>query len=466
MSRVLLAAIAAASAAFPHQGDDAGVRGWRIPFCGGDSRPVVVEGVIYIGGQDGALYAIEAATGKTRWHYQTGVGLPSDPTIVVDAEEPMAGIEVMSRFLNEGAPPRRAINATPLVDQGTVYFPSGDRTFYALAAASGALKWKLDLPGEAHGPVLADGRVIFSAGNRVYGVEPSDGRVAWTFEVFAKLPKDLRRRPSIPVVVNGTAYVTAEEHEAGEPHHRVRVVAIDTRTGRVRWSFETVAMSPTGPLVDRGLVWVAANEDWGGDLFLYALDASSGAQRWIFKAENPSSNVGQLLLAAGRVVLATSDKLFGVDALTGQLAWRAEGDWAYRNLHQDGVVIATRGGWGRGSPTVDAIDPSSGKAVWSMGVDDYPRILGTDDGAVYVAGESSLTAIAIDGGQKRWRFKTGDGRQRWPGGRATEAVQPSAGPVITEGRACFASGMANSAFSWGMLLRGSFFCIDARTGRL
>ena len=39
--------------------------GWKIPFDGGDSRPVIEQGMVNIGSETGAVYAINANTGKT-----------------------------------------------------------------------------------------------------------------------------------------------------------------------------------------------------------------------------------------------------------------------------------------------------------------------------------------------------------------------------------------------------------------
>ena len=49
---------------------------WKIPFEGSGSRPVIVDGVLYVGSTDGAVYALDSNTGETKWRFQTGESLP------------------------------------------------------------------------------------------------------------------------------------------------------------------------------------------------------------------------------------------------------------------------------------------------------------------------------------------------------------------------------------------------------
>src|SRR6185503_18333859 len=49
---------------------------WKIPFEGSGSRPVIVDGVLYVGSADGAVYALNPNTGETKWRFQTGESLP------------------------------------------------------------------------------------------------------------------------------------------------------------------------------------------------------------------------------------------------------------------------------------------------------------------------------------------------------------------------------------------------------
>jgi eukaryotic-like serine/threonine-protein kinase len=39
------------------------------------SSPVVADGVVYVGSQDGYLYGVDAATGQVQWQFSGGAGI-------------------------------------------------------------------------------------------------------------------------------------------------------------------------------------------------------------------------------------------------------------------------------------------------------------------------------------------------------------------------------------------------------
>ena len=78
------------------------------------SSPAIVEGVIYVGSNDGNLYALDQQTGAKKWAFTTGARVASSPA----------------------------------VDHGLVYFGSYDGNFYAVEASTGKLHWKFRNAGE------------------------------------------------------------------------------------------------------------------------------------------------------------------------------------------------------------------------------------------------------------------------------------------------------------------------------
>jgi eukaryotic-like serine/threonine-protein kinase len=78
------------------------------------SPPAVVNGVVYIGAEDGNVYALNAATGAEKWSYPTGVEI---------------------------------VNSSPAVVNGVVYIGSYNGEVYALNAATGAKEWSYTTGG-------------------------------------------------------------------------------------------------------------------------------------------------------------------------------------------------------------------------------------------------------------------------------------------------------------------------------
>jgi hypothetical protein len=89
---------------------------WKFPT--GDrivSSPVYADGTIYFGGDDGNIYAVEAADGRQLWKRQTG----------------------------------GPVSATPAIAGATLYVGSYDGKFYALDTRTGVPRWKFVTGGAA-----------------------------------------------------------------------------------------------------------------------------------------------------------------------------------------------------------------------------------------------------------------------------------------------------------------------------
>jgi outer membrane protein assembly factor BamB len=179
------------------------------------TAPVVAGGLVFVGGHDGIVRAIDASSGKVRWTAYTGGAVFYPPTIAagralvgsgdgwVYAFEAASGRQLW-RF--RAAPMERRIpvfgallSTWPaasgvLVDQGTAYVAAGINDFdgthvYALDAATGRLRWQNNAAGhlDAQSPrgvacqgelLLAGGRLYLAGGNAVSpGIfQASDGR--------------------------------------------------------------------------------------------------------------------------------------------------------------------------------------------------------------------------------------------------------------------------------------------------
>jgi len=88
--------------------------------------------------------------------------------------------------------------SSPAVHRSTVYVGSDDRSLYALAAATGAQRWRAGLNAAViAGPALADGVVYAAvAGGQVAAVRESTGAVLWRGTTVGALV-------SSPVVADG-----------------------------------------------------------------------------------------------------------------------------------------------------------------------------------------------------------------------------------------------------------------------
>lgn len=266
------------------------------------SSPVLFESNVYVGSDDGNLYAVDQVTGAEKW-----------------------------KFATEGC-----VRSTPAVAGGSVFFGSYDGAFYAVDAATGKLQWKFATEGERkfaakglHGsrpaqqiipdawdcylssPAVVGDRVYFGSGDgQVYALEAKTGTLAWKFAT-----KDVVH--SSPAVVDGVVYVGSWD---------TFLYALDAATGELKWKFKTgedpanhnqegIQSSPT---VVEGVVYFGCR-----DFHLYAVDAKTGAEKWKHKITwiNATPTVRD-----GRVYASTSipAMFFALDAQTGKEVYRID----------------------------------------------------------------------------------------------------------------------------------------------
>lgn len=110
---------------------------WRFgpenPLLGIKSSPALADGILYAGGHDHNLYAIDAATGKLNWVFQAAGAIWASPLVVKD----------------------RVIFGD--VVDGAEGFPS----LYALDRNDGELLWRITLDGNVRiAPTLINGKLI------------------------------------------------------------------------------------------------------------------------------------------------------------------------------------------------------------------------------------------------------------------------------------------------------------------
>ena len=79
------------------------------------STPAVANGMVYVGGSDGGMYALDARNGSQKWRFLTGA----------------------------------TVRSHPLIEDGVLYFGSDDDFFYAIDATSGDLRWKFHASDDA-----------------------------------------------------------------------------------------------------------------------------------------------------------------------------------------------------------------------------------------------------------------------------------------------------------------------------
>jgi eukaryotic-like serine/threonine-protein kinase len=135
------------------------------------SCPTVNNGIVYVGSENYNLYAIDAVTGAVKWTYTTGDTVFSSPIVsngvvyVGSNDDKLYAIDAATGTLKWSALTDGAIKSSPVVSNGIVYVGSDDQNLYAFDATTGRQKWHVLTGGKVFSSpciVTYNGNVIQS----------------------------------------------------------------------------------------------------------------------------------------------------------------------------------------------------------------------------------------------------------------------------------------------------------------
>jgi outer membrane protein assembly factor BamB len=307
------------------------------------SSPAVVGGVVYVGSNDGKLYAIDEQTGTQKWSFATESRIPSSPAVAA----------------------------------GRVFFLSYDGNFYAVDAATGKLRWKFADPGERrytathlHGslpageampdpfdvylssPVVWNGAVYFGSGDgNIYALDAATGSLRWKFKTGDVVHAS-------PAIADGRLYIGSWDSY---------FYALDAATGKELWRFKTgedpqyhnqVGIQSSATIAD-GVVYFGCR-----DSNLYALDAATGHQRWVYNNKG-SWVITSPIVRNGKIYFATSDTalLHVLNAADGSPVQSMHFSWpifASPSIAGDTLYLGGQDG------KLVAVDLSAWKIAWTF----------------------------------------------------------------------------------------------------
>ena len=245
------------------------------------SSPAVAKGMVYVGSYDHNLYAFNAATGKLIWTASTGDVIRSSPVVangivyVGSNDHNLYAFNAATGKLIWMAPTEGIIDfSSPAVADGVVYVGSEDLNLYAFNAATGKLLWMASTSGiiDFSSPAVSNGTVyIGSEDHKLYAFNTATGKLLWTTQAGNSFN-------SSPAVANGMVYVGSDDHQ---------LYAFNASGCGGNTSCNAVWRAPTGnvvrssPTVANGVVYVGSD-----DGTMYALDARTGSKLWSFSTGN------------------------------------------------------------------------------------------------------------------------------------------------------------------------------------
>jgi polyvinyl alcohol dehydrogenase (cytochrome) len=346
------------------------------------------------------------------------------------------------------------VPATPTVSHGVVYVPDLGGNLWAVDAATGAVIWKTqisDYTGIAgdtsrnspavfgHELVIGNGTigapVAKPGGAYLIGINARTGAMLWK----VKIDDDNNALVTgSPVVADGIAYVGVSSTESGlpsTPHFRGSVVAVDATTGQLLWKSYVVPEGYTGgavwgstPVIDpaRGLLYVGTGQNYSVPPGVCQTPTQTGCTP-------PAAD-------------DDFDSIVAMNLATGQIAWA------------DHTLTADT--WSRSEPVGLDYDFGSGPNLYTAEIDGHPRqLLGI--------GQKSGTYWAVDPGTGKvvWSTNIGpggiDGGIQWGSAVDGSRIYAGIGDLFgTPYQITSASGVTTT------IKGGSVAAIDAATGRI
>lgn len=317
--------------------------------------PVVSGGRLFVGSDDGYMYALE----------EEGAG------DIADLQDfPMSGYDLRCTNAPDGIEGPRSdvverwrfdtngpIRAAPVVWDGALLFGSNDNYFYSVDIATGEENWRVDTGSRImSGASVNDGVVYLgsgladehptSEGGGVFALDVEDGGEIWSVEYDDGVL-------SPPTYYDGIVYHGDQENT---------FVARDAETGEEVWEYESDrAFCVCRPAIDGESVYIG-----GEDRKMYSFDVDSGEKEWEF--DTGDVVVSSPTVMDGSVYFGSYDNsVYAVDADNGEKIWQYE---------TNGAVVSSpayRGGLlytGSLDGAIYALDGNEGELVWGFETDE------------------------------------------------------------------------------------------------
>lgn len=291
------------------------------------SSPVTSDGVVYFGGLDSTIYAVNVADGVQKWKLKTNGEIRSTLLPHGDKLYLVGGNGVLSCIdKNTGKVTWRTVYdltavylaerrydfadyyfSTPVIHEGVLYFGSANGQMCAYNVNDGSLKWTFKAGDMIHSTAVVSKDKLFfgSYDGYVYALR-LDGSLIWKFKAVGDRIFPRGEMNGSPAVAGNTLFIGGRDFNT---------YALDVNGGFAQFNkkFRAWALSYT---VSDTVVYIGTSDD----RLLVAMDVRSGQEYW--KTDVKFNIFGGALLSPSLVYVGTTwGRLQAVDRKTGDLVW-------------------------------------------------------------------------------------------------------------------------------------------------
>jgi outer membrane protein assembly factor BamB len=300
-----------------------------------EATPAVADDTVYVGSYDMHVYAVGAETGDERWARELGGLVRGSPTVADDtvyvgvgchnlacapfAEE--AGVRGVGWIyaLDAASGETRwrydvgnEVVSTPATDGETVYVGASDETLYALDATTGEPRWTYGVGDMVwSSPALAFGTVYFADWDGlVHAVDAASGERLWFADTAANYISGSVAVDGEAVYVGHTPYNSLDDPS---PNYGT-MFRFDRTTGAEQWQFETPAFEiGSSPVVSDDRLYFGTHGQTGSeDVGVYAL-STDGEQQWYMEIGGRGVGASPVLLDGTLYFSGTDGRVYAVE---------------------------------------------------------------------------------------------------------------------------------------------------------
>ncbi len=313
------------------------------------SPAAISNGVVYVGGSDKNIHALNASTGASIWLHTAGIvgspavcsgivylALVNETVCAFNASTGELIWSYNSDQLHDSALAiadwtSDIITSSPLIYDGILYVTSGDGNVFALNATRGSLIWDYLVYGAVTSPAVSNGFVYFSSqpmGSNAtfHALNAATGIQVWDLNLgFWDV--------SSPVVAYGMVYVSSKTSTplGFGPPPEGKFFALNATSGNIVWSINSIETQPT---LANGIVYVD-NE---------AYDALVGTRIKSYETEDAGQFLNPPIIAGDTLYINVvsslmppyGGKTFAFNITSGNLLW----NYSFNETHGSSFAIA------------------------------------------------------------------------------------------------------------------------------
>lgn len=290
------------------------------------SSPVISENIVYFGGNDSVLHAVNIESGKEEWNFRTYGEIRSNACIDGDflylnggdgtiyKFEKRSG-NIVWKFKTKGEKKvdfADYFHSTPVLNYEILYFGSGDDNFYAVDSKKGKEIWKFKTGNAVHTtPAIANNKVFFgSFDGYVYALNLQKGKLIWKFKTVGHKYFPTGDVQGSPTVFKNLVFIGARDYN---------FYALDQEKGFSHWNKAfSRGWALNSSISDSALYIGSADER-----VLIAAHPETGTELWKIDMEFlvfGNNAYSETMLYIG----TTNGKLLGFSKFTGQKIWSFE----------------------------------------------------------------------------------------------------------------------------------------------